>query len=99
MHDETPARAGMTGLEVSSQGGCGAAGCSAAGNAVAEVPRDRFMPNGPKQNVQAGGFLLAFFILAGAIFGVALGEPSLGVLTGAGLGLAAALLIWLRSRS
>jgi hypothetical protein len=46
----------------------------------------------------AGGFLLALSLLAGALIGVFLGQPSIGFLAGAGVGLALLLLIWLRDR-
>ena len=51
----------------------------------------------------AGGFLLSISVLAGALTGVFLGQPSIGFLIGAGIGLTLAILIWLidsrRSRS
>ena len=43
----------------------------------------------------AGGFLLCLSLLAGSLTGVFLGQPSIGFLTGAGIGLAIAILIWL----
>ena len=46
----------------------------------------------------AGGFLLSISILAGALTGVYLGQPSIGFLIGAGIGLALAVLIWLLDR-
>ena len=46
----------------------------------------------------AGGFLLSISILAGALTGVYLGQPSIGFLIGAGIGLALAILIWLLDR-
>lgn len=53
-------------------------------------------PNDP--GPLAGGCLLAFFLLAGALTGVFMGQPSIGFLTGGGLGLAAAILVWLWNR-
>lgn len=47
----------------------------------------------------AGGFLLSITILVGAIVGVAKGQPSLGVVVGAAIGVALAVLIWLRDRT
>lgn len=47
---------------------------------------------------RGGGALLALSILAGAIVGIALGQPSIGVLAGIGLGTAIAIMIWLRDR-
>ena len=46
----------------------------------------------------AGGFLLALSLLAGALIGVFLGQPSIGFLAGAGIGLTLLLLIWLLDR-
>ena len=46
----------------------------------------------------AGGFLLCVAVLAGALTGVFLGQPSIGILIGAGIGLTIATLIWLLDR-
>ena len=46
----------------------------------------------------AGGFLLCLSLLAGALTGVFMGQPSIGFLAGAGIGLALLLLIWLVDR-
>jgi hypothetical protein len=43
----------------------------------------------------AGGFLLCVALLAGALTGIFLGQPSIGFLVGAGVGLAIAITIWL----
>ena len=43
----------------------------------------------------AGGCFLMAAILAGTIWGVWAGEPMKGVLAGTGIGIAAALLVWL----
>jgi hypothetical protein len=42
----------------------------------------------------AGGCLLCFFLLAGTLTGVYLGQPSIGFLAGIGTGIVIALLIW-----
>ena len=47
----------------------------------------------------AGGFLIAGAILVGAIAGVALGQPTIGILAGTALGVAGALIVWLRDRA
>jgi len=47
---------------------------------------------------RAAGFFIALFILVGAVAGVAYGQPSLGTLIGAGVGLLVSLLLWLRDR-
>jgi hypothetical protein len=46
----------------------------------------------------AGGFLLCIALLSGALTGVFLGQPSIGFLVGAGIGLTLAILIWLLDR-
>ena len=46
----------------------------------------------------AGGFLLCVALLAGALIGVFTGQPSIGFLIGAGIGLALLLLTWLWDR-
>jgi hypothetical protein len=46
----------------------------------------------------AGGSLLAFSILAGVVVGTMLGEPSIGLVAGFGIGVVIALLVWLVSR-
>lgn len=48
---------------------------------------------------QAGGFLLAMCILAGAVIGAVRGQPSLGVLVGIGVGIVAAVALWLKDRA
>ena len=47
---------------------------------------------------RAGGAIIALAVLAGAIVGARLGQPSVGVLAGVGAGVAAAALIWLLDR-
>jgi hypothetical protein len=47
---------------------------------------------------RAGGFPIALSTLVGTVAGVALGQPSIGVLGGAGFGIGLALLLWLRDR-
>ncbi len=46
----------------------------------------------------AGGFLLCLCLLAGALIGVFLGQPSIGFLAGAGIGLALLVALWLFER-
>lgn len=46
----------------------------------------------------AGGLLILIGFLGGATVGILQGEPSLGVIIGVGLGIAAAVLIWLVNR-
>ena len=47
---------------------------------------------------KAGGFLLAASILAGTLTGVFLGQPSIGFLAGAFIGIALTALVWLADR-
>jgi hypothetical protein len=47
----------------------------------------------------AGGFLIAGAILVGAIVGVVLHQPTIGILAGTALGIAGALIVWLRDRA
>ena len=51
-----------------------------------------------RRNAQAGGIFLMIAILAGSVWGLARGEPMLGVLSGTALGIAAAILMWLVDR-
>ncbi len=46
----------------------------------------------------AGGFLLCLSLLAGALTGVFLGQPSIGFLIGAGIGITLLVLIWFWDR-
>ena len=55
------------------------------------------MPARPRSS-RAAGALLALTIMGGAVAGVMLGQPSAGVLAGTGVGVAAAVLLWLRDR-
>lgn len=48
-----------------------------------------------RKSPPAGGIFLAVLPLAGALIGLKLGEPSIGLLVGLGAGAGAALLIWL----
>ena len=56
---------------------------------------DRPVPPPP---TRAGGVLLAAGILGGVVIGSALGQPSLGFLTGLGIGLIALVTIWYGDR-
>ena len=47
---------------------------------------------------RAGGFIIAFTIMVGALFGARAGQPSLGVVVGTGLGVAIALGLFLYDR-
>jgi hypothetical protein len=47
---------------------------------------------------RAGGSILAAAIIAGVIAGIILGQPSIGFLAGAAIGILIALLLWLRDR-
>ena len=47
---------------------------------------------------KAGGFLLAISILAGALIGTWLGQPTIGILTGTGIGILLLILVWAMDR-
>ena len=51
-----------------------------------------------RRNAQAGGIFLMVAILAGSVWGLARGEPMLGILAGTALGVLAAVLMWLVDR-
>ena len=42
----------------------------------------------PRPVARSGGCLLAFSVIAGAVVGTIMGQPSIGFLAGSGLGLA-----------
>ena len=67
------------------------AGAPAPGVAQARAMADRPGP-------QAGGFIIAVAIVAGTIVGGLNGQPSIGLLAGLGLGVAAAVAVWLVDR-
>ncbi len=50
------------------------------------------------RSTQAAGFILAISILAGAVGGSIVGQPSIGFLAGLGAGVAMAILYWLVER-
>lgn len=47
---------------------------------------------------RAGGFLIAASILIGTGIGVALGQPTIGILVGTAFGVTLAFGLWLRDR-
>ncbi|MDO7834966.1 hypothetical protein Q4610_07880 [Sphingobium sp. HBC34] len=55
------------------------------------------MTNG-KKNPTGAGAIIALLILVGTIGGGLLGQPSIGLLAGAALGILIAILLWLRER-
>ena len=48
--------------------------------------------------VRAGGILLAFSIVVGAIVGALLGQPSIGMVAGLGVGIVLSGTLWLMDR-
>ncbi len=53
----------------------------------------------PKQNGLAGGVFIAIGLLGGAIIGTLNGQSSIGMVAGLGVGIAAAILVWLYERT
>ncbi|HEY1145319.1 MAG TPA: hypothetical protein VGE84_03165 [Allosphingosinicella sp.] len=53
----------------------------------------------PQTNSQAGGFIIAAAIIAGVVAGAIAGQPSIGVIAGAAIGILLATWIWLRDRA
>ncbi|WP_375196574.1 hypothetical protein [Sphingobium sp.] len=51
-----------------------------------------------KKNPTGAGAILALTILGGAILGGMMGQPSIGLLAGTGLGIVVAILLWLKER-
>ena len=47
---------------------------------------------------QAGGLFLMLAIIAGAIWGLSVGQPMLGILRGTGAGIVIAIAVWLIDR-
>lgn len=52
-----------------------------------------------KPSPNAGGFLIAAGVVIGALAGVIARQPTIGTLVGAALGVAGALIVWLRDRA
>jgi hypothetical protein len=50
------------------------------------------------RSTQAAGFILAISILAGAVAGAIVGQPSIGFLAGLAAGVSIAILFWLIER-
>lgn len=51
-----------------------------------------------KKEPTGAGAIIAILILGGTITGGLMGQPSIGLLAGTGLGIVIALLLWLRER-
>ncbi len=52
-----------------------------------------------KKPMMAGGVFIAIGMLAGAGFGVYIGQPSAGMMLGLIMGISAAVLVWLFDRA
>lgn len=50
----------------------------------------------PSRSPVAGGAPLAISIVLGAVIGLVVGQPSIGILAGTTVGIAIALAVWLR---
>ncbi len=51
-----------------------------------------------RRSTQAAGFILAISIMAGAVAGSIVGQPSIGFLAGLAAGVLIAILFWLNER-
>lgn len=51
-----------------------------------------------QRSTSAGGFIVAASLMVGTIIGLVLGQPSLGFVTGLGLGAVVAIALWLNAR-
>ena len=51
------------------------------------------------KNPTGAGAIIALSIITGTIVGGLMGQPSIGLLTGTALGVAIAVLLWLRERN
>lgn len=51
-----------------------------------------------RKDPTGAGAIIAFLIIGGAITGGLMGQPSIGLLVGAALGVAIAIILWLRDR-
>ena len=56
------------------------------------------MDDSGKQRPRGGGAIIAGAIIAGVVTGILAGQPSIGFLAGAALGILAAILLYLRDR-
>ena len=64
---------------------------------IARPPSDRAEPGAPPPRSPMGpGAPIALLIIAGVIIGGLLGQPSIGLLVGVGLGVIVALISWRR---
>ena len=70
----------------------------AAGGMLMGLPWEPSMAQGGRNNSRAGGFLVAFGIMAGVIVGGLMGQPSAGLLAGGSLGALIALAICIKDR-
>jgi uncharacterized membrane protein len=52
----------------------------------------------PRKTPLAGGFVIAFGAIAGAVYGLIHRQPTIGLLAGIGIGVAISVLLWLISR-
>ena len=55
-------------------------------------------PHMARRTPMAGGFFLMAAIIGGAVWGIVIGNPMKGLLIGTGIGIAAAVLVWLVDR-
>lgn len=65
---------------------------------LADLPAMRRRMSERTRYTQAAGSVLAISIIAGAVAGVIVGQPSIGFLVGLGAGVLLAVLFWLNDR-
>lgn len=59
---------------------------------------DDFAPAPPPASPPSGGLFIALGAIGGTAVGLFSGEPSIGLLIGLGAGVAAAIILWVRTR-
>ena len=55
-------------------------------------------PKARRSGTMAGGVFFAFGLIAGVVIGTLYGQPSIGMVAGAGIGLLLVALVWLIDR-
>ncbi len=63
-----------------------------------DVAKGPAMTDNPSRAPMAGGFLIAACLMLGTLLGAVFGQTSAGLVGGAGVGIALAVVVWLRDR-